>query len=163
MRPHFCSQFKTQGGLEVSCQILWHSAILTLLLTYMPELYMDTVSREVIQLVIKCDRGLCKHTYTYSYTVRRTYIAEVDETMFPGDAVSLLWPANNLDSPSVGVDLCSINPLQLSCQEDKDCPWVQQGHPGIHERENTSRGESIRSSVTASQAERELLYLTAAK
>ena len=80
------------------------------------------------------------HLQAGALVFESTYIAEVGEAMFPGDAVGLLWPANDLDSPSVGVDLCSINPLQLSCQEDKDCPEVQQGHPGIHERENTSRG-----------------------
>lgn len=81
------------------------------------------------------------HSHTrMQYTVNRTYIAVVDETVFPGDAVSLPWPPIDLDSPGVGVDLCNINPLQFCCQEDKGCPYVQQGHPGIHEKESTSQG-----------------------
>lgn len=56
--------------------------------------------------------------YTHN-SVSRTYFAEVNKTMFAGDAVCLPWPPIDLDSPSVGVDLC-IN--QFSCQEDKDCP-----------------------------------------
>lgn len=74
------------------------------------------------------------------YTVRWTYIAKVEKTVLSGDAVSLLWPSIDLDSPGVGVDLCSINPLQFGCEEDKGCPKVQQGHFGIHEKEKTSQG-----------------------
>lgn len=59
-------------------------------------------------------------------------MAMVDETMFPGDAISLPRAPIDLDSPRVGVDLCSINPIQFSCQQDKDCPQEKQGHPGIH-------------------------------
>lgn len=59
--------------------------------------------------------------------------------MFPGDAVSLFRSPINLDRPSVGVDLCSVNPLPFCCQKDKSCPQVQQGHPGIHEKESASQ------------------------
>ncbi len=111
---------------------------------------MDAVSHGAISIVTKYEGRLFSvhklmHSYTHThthiqYTVSRTYMAVVDETVFPGDAVSLLWPPIDLDSPGVGVDLCSISPLQFCSQEDKDCPYVQQGHPGIHEKENTSQG-----------------------
>lgn len=79
--------------------------------------------------------------------------------MFPGNTVSLLWPPIDLDSPSVGVDICSISPLPFCCQEDKDCPKVQQGHPGIHEKENTSQGSlSVRLSLLPRQSGAALPY-----
>lgn len=88
-----------------------------------------------------------------AHSVGKTYNAMVNKTMFPGDAVCLLLPSNYLDCPSVGVDLlCSITPFLLCFQEDKeDCPEVQQGHPGIHEKEDAWQGRlSVR--LTASQA-----------
>ncbi|TNN87820.1 hypothetical protein EYF80_001784 [Liparis tanakae] len=50
-------------------------------------------------------------------------MAMVDETVFPGDAVRFLWPTIDLDSPGVGVDLCSIRPLQF-------CPGKRRGPAG---------------------------------
>lgn len=63
-----------------------------------------------------------KLIHARTHTVSRTYIAVVDETVLPGDVVGFLWPPIDLDSPGVGVDLCSFNPLQFCYQEDKDCP-----------------------------------------
>lgn len=51
-----------------------------------------------------------------------TYVAVVDESVFPGNAVSFLRSAVDLDCPRVGVDLSSIGPLQRHFQEDKNCP-----------------------------------------
>ncbi|KAK5902491.1 hypothetical protein CesoFtcFv8_007736 [Champsocephalus esox] len=68
-------------------------------------------------------------------------------------------PPVDLHGPGVGVDLCSINPLQFCCQEDKGCPQVQQGHPGIHEKEKTSQGSlSVRLSLLPRQSGAALPY-----
>lgn len=88
-----------------------------------------------------------------------TYIANVSETMLPGDSISLLWSPTYLDSPSVSVDVCSISSLQFSCQEDKDCPQVQQSHSGIHEKENSLHGRfSVRLSPLPRQSRGALPY-----